>query len=190
MPFGGLIIEMKVNLMIDLDFESFMNQKELKSTSVQLGLVYSVNRKFGNECKFVGFGKEIEKFVRNSWPEFEKWTNVEFRSNTLDQFLNADCVYLTGNSDNELTDLDDDHVYIIGGIVDHNKHKNLCLNKAQRLGIKHAKLPIDKYLDLKSGNILTFFHVVEILLRYSQTKDWHLAFTSVIPQRKISKVLS
>ena len=39
-------------------------------------------------------------------------------------------VYLTADSDNELGELDPAAVYIIGGIVDRNRHKQLCYNKA------------------------------------------------------------
>jgi tRNA (guanine9-N1)-methyltransferase len=40
-------------------------------------------------------------------------------------------VYLTADSENLITDLDTDKVYVIGGIVDHNRHKLLTYNKAK-----------------------------------------------------------
>jgi tRNA (guanine9-N1)-methyltransferase len=51
-------------------------------------------------------------------------------------------VYLTADSETLIEDLDPSKVYIIGGIVDHNRHKLLTFNKAEKEGLKHGRLPI------------------------------------------------
>ncbi|EGD74642.1 hypothetical protein PTSG_06007 [Salpingoeca rosetta] len=53
-------------------------------------------------------------------------------------------VYLTSESDNIIEDLEEDHVYIIGGLVDHNSCKGLTHRLAQEKGIAHGRLPIDE----------------------------------------------
>ena len=40
-------------------------------------------------------------------------------------------VYLTADSENNITELDPQDVYIIGGIVDRNRYPNLTLNRAK-----------------------------------------------------------
>ena len=48
-------------------------------------------------------------------------------------------VYLSADAEETLTELKDDEVYVIGGIVDRNRYKYLTLNKAKELGYRCAK---------------------------------------------------
>lgn len=59
------------------------------------------------------------------------------------------------DSEHELESLDASKAYIIGGIVDRNRHKNLCLNKAKEQGIATARLPIGNHLKMLGSSILT-----------------------------------
>lgn len=93
--------------------------------------------------------------------------------------------YLTADSPNMITTLDPEKVYVIGAIVDHNRYKNLCYEKAEQLGIHHCQLPIGEYMkELKSRKVLTVNQVLEILLNWISDHDWRKAFEIVIPQRK------
>ena len=57
-------------------------------------------------------------------------------------------VYLTADSPNVIKELSSDDVYIIGGIVDRNRYLNLTLDKANKEGIRHGKLPISEHVKL------------------------------------------
>jgi tRNA (guanine9-N1)-methyltransferase len=97
-------------------------------------------------------------------------------------------VYLTSDSPHTLQYLSPNTSYIIGGIVDKNRHKGLCYKRACEMGIPTAKLPIGEYMTMQSRSVLAINHVVEIMLKWLVTGDWGEAFLSVIPKRKEAKL--
>lgn len=102
--------------------------------------------------------------------------------------LRRSVVYFTADSENEILELKEGETYVIGGICDHNRYKNLCLNKANTSKIRHAHLPIGRYISLSTRKVLTVNQVVEILLKWVETRDWETAFWTVIPKRKFQGV--
>jgi tRNA (guanine9-N1)-methyltransferase len=98
-------------------------------------------------------------------------------------------VYLTADSENVITDLDSSKVYIIGGIVDHNRHKMITFNKAVKEGIAHGKLPIREHAELGDySNILTVNHVFDLMLHYvSNGRNWKQSIAKTLPSRKFSR---
>lgn len=92
-------------------------------------------------------------------------------------------VYLTAESDNVLTTLSPNTSYVIGGLVDKNRHKGHCHGVAEKAGFRTARLPIDAYVKLNRRKVLTTNHVVEIMLKYLETGDWAQSFLHVIPTR-------
>jgi tRNA (guanine9-N1)-methyltransferase len=93
-------------------------------------------------------------------------------------------IYLSAESPNTIHTLSPHSTYIIGGLVDRNRHKGICYKTACEKGIRTARLPIGEYVQMSSRKVLTTNHVVEIMLRYLETKDWGKAFVEVIPKRK------
>lgn len=64
-----------------------------------------------------------------------------------------DVVYLTADSPDELTALDQSKVYILGGLVDRNRHKGICYQRAQEAGVATAKLPIAQHMKLHTSAV-------------------------------------
>lgn len=93
-------------------------------------------------------------------------------------------VYLSSDSDQTLDRLEPYTTYIIGGIVDKNRHKGLCHARAVELGIPTAKLPIGEYMEMQSRTVLATNHVVEIMVNWLEEGDWGKAFLKAIPKRK------
>jgi tRNA (guanine9-N1)-methyltransferase len=65
----------------------------------------------------------------------------------------------------------------------------LCQNKAEKLEIRTARLPIGAYIDnLPTRKVLTVNQVFQILTEYIDKRDWKAAFEAVIPIRKYSQI--
>ena len=93
-------------------------------------------------------------------------------------------VYLTSDSPKTLQELNPYSTYIVGGLVDKNRHKGVCYKTACNKKIRTAKLPIGEYMEMQSRQVLATNHVVEIMLKWLQCGDWGDAFMQVIPKRK------
>ena len=96
----------------------------------------------------------------------------------------GEIIYLTSESPDTLEELKPNSVYIIGGLVDKNRHKGICYKRAMDKGLKTAKLPIKDYLAMASRSVLATNHVVEIMSNWLETLDWGQAFMAAMPKRK------
>jgi tRNA (guanine9-N1)-methyltransferase len=105
-----------------------------------------------------------------------------------DALAEGEVIYLSSESDNVLTHLTPGSTYIIGGLVDKNRHKGICHKRAVARGIKTAKLPIGEFLEMKSRQVLVTNHVLEIMLKWMEFGDWGKAFMTVLPERKGAKL--
>ena len=112
-------------------------------------------------------------------------TEPQHEATTVTENTEAgEVVYLTSDSPHTLTELKPYSTYIIGGIVDRNRHKGICYKRAMDRGIKTAKLPIGDYMQMASRFVLATNHVAEIMLRWLELGDWGEAFLRVVPKRK------
>ncbi|KAF8897906.1 guanine-1-methyltransferase-domain-containing protein, partial [Infundibulicybe gibba] len=186
-PFGGRIV-------LDLGFDDMMNDKEISSLCSQLAYTYSVNRAaaFPFRLLYTGLsGRTFARLERMSDAGYKRWTHTEWWHDGYDRLWKEDpdvresVVYLTADADEELAELDPGTTYIIGGICDHNRYKNLCLNKARDGPIRAARLPIGRYLAaLSTRKVLTVNQVFEILIKWVELRDWAQALEHVVPKRK------
>jgi tRNA (guanine9-N1)-methyltransferase len=101
-------------------------------------------------------------------------------------------VYLTSDSETTLECLENNAVYVIGGIVDRNRLKRATIDRAENeLNVETAKLPLQEYLltnniSMSTTKVLTVNHVFDILLKYRQHgNSWDKAFKDVLPSRKV-----
>ncbi|KAK7825419.1 hypothetical protein U0070_012219 [Myodes glareolus] len=87
-------------------------------------------------------------------------------------------VYLTPDSERALEDVDENTVYIIGGLVDESIQKKVTFQKAQEHSVKTARLPIQEYMVRRQNEknyhseILAINQVFDILSTYFETHSW------------------
>uniref|UniRef100_A0A183J668 RNA (guanine-9-)-methyltransferase domain-containing protein 1 n=1 Tax=Soboliphyme baturini TaxID=241478 RepID=A0A183J668_9BILA len=105
----------------------------------------------------------------------------------IDMFPKDKLIYLSPDSRSMLIDLHPNDVVVIGAMVDKPSRCNWSLARAKQLGIRSARLPIDKFVRWESGSkTLTLNQCVNILLDVSRTGDWTQAFIKNVPQRKLT----
>ncbi|KAI9313564.1 guanine-1-methyltransferase-domain-containing protein [Dichotomocladium elegans] len=178
----------KIKVVIDCSFSSYMSEKEIKSLQAQLVRCHSANRSSVHpmEIFITSFDDALKGAFEKKAPSYVNWKGVDFVEESYDSKFEKDrLVYLSADSDNSIEELDENKVYIIGGIVDKNRYKGLCQNKATEQGIATARLPIGEYIEMASRKVLTVNHVYEIMIKWLESKDWESAFKEVIPGRKL-----
>ncbi|KAJ3166504.1 tRNA methyltransferase 10 [Geranomyces variabilis] len=182
-----------IGIVIDLDFEDKMKEAETRSTAQQISRCYSANKHSPTavHMHLTSFTGLIKQTLSRSDPNHTNWATskcpAEFHAEDLITAFPAareNVVYLTADSPNTIDTLEEDTVYVIGGLVDKNRYPGLCFKKAQDLGLRHGKLPIGEHLQMSTRKVLTINHVFEIMLKYLATKDWLQAFLAVMPARK------
>ncbi|XP_035743621.1 tRNA methyltransferase 10 homolog A-like isoform X2 [Vespa mandarinia] len=175
----------KLTVTIDLSFDDLMIDKDIAKLIKQILRCYTLNRRAIAPLQFslTSFnGKSKKEMEKHNG--YEHW-DVKFELDSyMDIYPKDKIVYLTSESENVIDRLDHSCIYVIGGLVDHNCHKGLCHKLAMENGIKHGRLPLDKFLLMKARKVLTIDHVFEILLRITEGKTWQEAFLQVLPERK------
>lgn len=179
--------EVGQKIVIDLDFSDLMTTSEIHSLVHQVMYCYAVNGRCTSPAHLwlTGCRGEMQMQLERL-PGFDKWL-IERENRSYIEALEhqkENLVYLTADAETVLDDLDLKKIYIIGGLVDRNRWKGVTMKKANDQGVATAKLPIGSFLKMSSSQVLTVNQVVEILLKFVETRDWKTSFFQVIPQRK------
>lgn len=197
-------------LKICIEIHNFrmMKEGELKSLGFQIKLIYADNQNRTHKSHLIIANyHQIENyliknhinwnihFVNNSILDYLLNTSVEempfalMNSLTIHNEIKDCCIYLSSDAEEELEKLEEDKIYIIGGLVDRNRHKDYIRGYAMNLGIRSYKLPIRKYLKLNSSTVLTTNQIFTILMDFHETMDWKEALLKNIPKRKILEII-
>ncbi|GFR01353.1 tRNA methyltransferase 10 homolog A [Trichonephila clavata] len=175
----------KLKICFDLSLAEVMTPAEFSKTFKQLHRCYSINRRASAplQLHITGYSEATKDLLGNMSGCFN-W-DVNFNSSThAEIFSKEKIIYLTSDSPNVIEDLDHDKVYVIGALVDHNRLKNICYEKAIKEGVGHAQLPLDLYFKFKTRKVLTIDQVFSIFLKVTEGKSWIDAIFDTVPKRK------
>ncbi|KAK6505255.1 tRNA (guanine(9)-N(1))-methyltransferase [Arthrobotrys musiformis] len=186
-----------IRCIVDCSFDDYMMDKEVASLGAQVSRCYSDNRiaRFSMDLWLTCVDKRLRSHLHlMHGDKWKSWRKIHITDSDYeivrDDVQARNIVYLSSDSDDTLETLEEGKTYIVGGIVDKNRYKGLCFNKAVGQGLQTAKLPIGEYIKMTGRVTLTTNQVVEIMLRWLELKDWKAAFEAVIPTRKKKKDLS
>ena len=151
-----------MKLIIDWDFEEQMVDKEMNSLSKQLMYGYAANKKSVKPVNLIFTGWKSKKLTdRLVTHGSQNWVVDIHEQCYIEIFDKESLVYLTADSENTVDKFEEDKIYIVGGIVDHNRHKNIWFNKAKEQGISHAKFPIKENVNI--GDYSTVLTVNQVM---------------------------
>jgi tRNA (guanine9-N1)-methyltransferase len=190
---------------IDCSYSEKMANKELSRLAQQIGRCYALNKLYSKPVYLTvcnldagsSFYKELCRMNDGFARYHLKTTNKSIQENY--DAKKSSIVYLSPDATELLEDLDENTVYVIGGLVDETVSKKVTFDKCKELKIKTCSLPIEKYMKRKTNpgefdsklsktytynKILTINQVFEILADYYENKDWPKALARGVPKRK------
>lgn len=185
-------IRFGTKIVIDCSYDQHMNRHEAVNTAKQLGLCFAENRLHDDPFDLHYCNANLDQLtMKNLHRVIPTMLDTSFPMNVhqkcfTEMFPKENLVYLTPHCRTDLKNYNPDDIYIIGGIVNKVNDDPLSLAKAKRLGLRMARLPLDRYLNWGSGSgkSLTLNQMVSILLDLKKTKDWNYALRHV-PKRKL-----
>ncbi|XP_003205805.2 tRNA methyltransferase 10 homolog A isoform X2 [Meleagris gallopavo] len=181
------VVPSTLRLIVDCSFDDLMVLKDVKKLHKQIQRCYAENRKAFHPVQFylTSHGGQLKSNMNENDKGWVNWKDIQIRTEHYSELIKKeDLVYLTSDSPDVLSELDERKAYVIGGLVDHNHHKGITYRKAVEQGIGHAQLPLGNFVKMNSRKVLAVNHVFEIILAYLEKRDWKEAFFSVLPQRK------
>lgn len=176
-----------LKLVVDCSFDCLMTFKDVRKLHKQIQRCYAENRRALHPVQFylTSLGGQLKQNMDETDKGWVNWKDIIIKTEHYHEAIaKEELVYLTSDSPNVLTELDETKAYVIGGLVDHNHHKGITFERAKELGIQHAQLPLTSFVKMNSRKVLAVNHVFEIILAYMEKRDWQEAFFTVLPQRK------
>ncbi|KAK0405621.1 hypothetical protein QR680_018092 [Steinernema hermaphroditum] len=197
----SLLVSKPPTIVFDCRFLPHLSMRGLNLTAMQLQYVISENRAkkepwpmyFAN-CDF-SLSPELVKAKQKHLTALDspRVAVPEYTPKGITELFPRERIrYLSPNAEEELETIEDDDVFVIGGIVDRVVEHGIPLyaskEAAEADGVRSVKLPLDKYVKWESGTkYLTLVAVMHILQDvYATRGDWPEVLRRHIPRRNVT----
>jgi len=186
--------EKGTTVVLDLEWEDKLSDREVKALVQQVLYCYGSNRSALRPVRLVLSGVKpgshtLERLQKLAgFPK--SWQGVTILEQRYIDHFDSDrdrhrLVYLTADTDTVVRTFEPEKVYIIGGIVDHNRLKGSTRAKADEQRIASGRLPLEDHMEFGSkSRVLTVNHVLNIILEHQRSLDWRVALEACIPAGK------
>ena len=134
------------------------------------------------------YGGRVARHVRRMQGS-AGWSVKRGAESYLEHYDCSRLVYLSADAEECLDEVDPNAVYVIGGIVDRNRHKGLTRERAEAAGVRCLRLPIAEHVHTdpthEERRVLAVNHVFEMLMRRAEGAGWSSAIEAAMPKRKL-----
>ncbi|VDK68733.1 unnamed protein product [Litomosoides sigmodontis] len=192
-------LDPKPALLVDCRFLNELSPEALSQTFIQLSYLASENRDRRRPWPLYFFNFDVnDERISEGRDRYLSLVNSPRNlsltissSSYLDYFSSEEIIYLSPHAESDLEEVEGSKVYILGGIVDrvkqHRLHPYATFLAAKQDGVEARRLPIDRYIQWKSGSkSMTLLAVTSILYSvYESCGDWEDAFRKYVPVRNI-----
>lgn len=148
----------------------------------QLNHCYSINRQHPEafHLHFTGIPETgpLADIIESNFLSQEYFIDYH-KEDLCDVFPAERLVYMTPHCKTNMDKYNPDDIYVIGGLVDLHDTTAYSHIKAQKLGIRSACLPLDKYYRLKKTKTLTLEAVLAVLLEMKISHDMEKAMRHI-----------
>lgn len=177
---------------VDLQYEHLMIEKELNHLANQVKRVYSNNKAAVKPVHLYLTSLDRTGLVYKTCCEkndgFDNYILSQEERSVVDIFDPKSLIYLSPDADDVLTELEEDKVYVIGGLVDDSVKGQVTVDYSSCASIRCCRLPIPEYME-RTGKgtykqILTINQIFDILVKLYETGgDWRAALSVGVPPK-------
>jgi len=186
-----------VRVAIDLGFDALMTPREARSLASQVAAAHGANVRAEVPCELLVAGAARGTQAGDALARFDTlhWRRrdphgARVRPEALEALPAGErraLVYLSPDARDELAGplLAGDVTYVIGGLVDRNRHARASATRAAALGARTARLPLESAGVATAGApVLTVAHTVHALLAVAAGRPWADALRAALPPRR------